>query len=96
MPNVGITRIREIQTDLLPKIEKRRAELSAERDKLVLERHEHGRTYAEIAEELDVSTAYIQVMVQRARGDLPPSRRSKGYGRKGRPPKEAVNGSHPD
>jgi DNA-binding NarL/FixJ family response regulator len=65
----------KLHTEQIPAATAKQNELVNARDKAVTELHERGLTYAQIAEELGCSIPYIQVMVQREKGTLPPSRR---------------------
>ena len=65
----------ELHTATIPAATVKQAELVEARNAAVAELHERGWTYGQIAGVLGCSVPYVQVMVQAARGTLPPSRK---------------------
>ena len=64
-----------LHTRQIPATTEKAEKLAAQRDEAVAACHAAGMTYAEIAARLNVSTSYVQIMVQRANGTPSPSRR---------------------
>jgi DNA-binding NarL/FixJ family response regulator len=64
----------KLHTEKIPAETAKLNDYVSARDEAVTELHERGLTYAQIAAELGCSIPYIQVMVQREKGALPPSR----------------------
>jgi len=71
----NLARARQLHTQSIPKAKAALDKATRDRDAAVAQANAEGLSYRTIADELGVSSSYIQVIVQRSNGQLPPSRR---------------------